>query len=260
MGNAKGAITGFQWFIAIVLGIVILFVLLYLFGNIKSGASQKIDEFKCAESIDIATRSNKFTDEVFAKCPAEYHKKIDNSLSNQKNVKKLISENIDWCWFNFKMGEKELFEHLDGNFCKVCDVFEFSKETPIADFGTYLVESEIPNTIKLKAGNKTHIEFLQRVKMDAGEITKFKEKPFDGVIDPKVSKRYAVVFVYSKDASALANHYLLRKAVENDYYLGFAYYGTALVAGKAIGADWDARVMLIPYNEEELGSLCEILE
>ena len=95
--------------------------------------------------------------------------------------------------------------------------------------------------------------------MEDSDLREFSNIPFDGVIDPKQTGKYAAVFVYGKDASVFATHYLLDLARQSNY-LKFFYSGTAMIAGRSIGSDWEAHVALIPYEEKDLSSVCNVLE
>ena len=94
--------------------------------------------------------------------------------------------------------------------------------------------------------------------MSLGVLTTYKQNP-SNVLDLDPSKKYATVFVYSKDSFFFAKHYQMKLAQEFPPPISWAYSLNAAFFGYSPGADWVSGILLIPFDENELKRKCEYL-
>ena len=188
-------------------------------------------------------------------CPREYIKLYNKNEKEVEKSKHKIAQSLAICKNQYSEGNQELFEHIDGTFCGICNVYEFENERQLANFDEYLLTNEV----SLPAVSKmSYAEYLVGVKMRAGILENYNKNPLNDVnIDP--SKKYASVFIYSKDSFFLAKHNLQRIANEFPQPIKIIVEINSFFFGYEPGANWVSGIILMPFNENDLKKNCEYL-
>jgi len=249
--NKKSEIELRTILLLVLCAVFLLWFSLWLYQQQDSQESFK-ENVECKLSVKASAQTN---DPNLIDCPREYIKISNNNEKEIENAKHKIAQSLAICKNQYSEGTDELFAHIDGNFCGICDIYEFEDDKYISNFDDYLMTHNVslPGVKKM-----FYAEYLSGVKMDLGIIKSFKSNPLKEVnLDPH--KKYVSVFIYSKDSFFFAKHNLQRIANEFPQPIKIVIEINSLFFGYSPGADWIAGTMLIPFDEEELKKKCEYL-
>lgn len=258
---------------------IVLFVLIKNTGTVNVNIAEKST---CKESvqqyaklripgIDLAS-----TDQI--KCPVQL-KTINPS--DDGRAKKLLADAMFDCFDQFGAGELELFETRRAStdhYCVVCSKITFTeidKNLEIKGFADHLSEEFVP-------GKKvTYFQYFKGDTVAKGEATTVTDmttgtKTPDALkstpLDIDTSIEHAVLFTYSKStgwwdkivAAEVAGTVgiVVGGAVAGFFTggVGWVVAGAALAGGTGVGfglakapsldSDWQAGVILLPYNKD----------
>lgn len=188
--------------VEVTLVVLILVALFFLLNHFWSFADdESIGVFQCsAETVQHSVSKKIFPDFLTSlNCPT---RKVVVDDSSEIAVKNHLATLMYNCWSQYGKGQKELFSG-DGVFCRVChDISLQDKALKITDFGSYLANSQSPES------GKTFVDALLPGGINAGEgISVFDKTKINTAvvnnwnsfsIDSAKQSRYATVFLYSK--------------------------------------------------------------
>ena len=248
----KKAEFGWEQILIVILIIVVLFLFVsYLYGQRDSQETFR-ENVECKLSVKASAETN---NPSLIDCPRDYIKIQNKNEKEIENAKHRIAQSLAICRNQYSEGTQELFKHIDGDFCGICDVFEFEDDRYIANFDDYLMT----HNVSLPAVPKIfYIEYLVSTKMNLGVLKAYKNNPLNEVnLNPQ--KKYASVFVYSKDSFFFAKHNLQRIANIFPQSVKIAIEMNSLFFGYNPGSNWISGILLIPFEENDLKKKCEIL-
>lgn len=253
--------------------LIITAVLLVLFAfqyQLFSSTDLFLGQKECKDSVRINAKARLLGYEFASKinCPTVYE---TASTANEEKVKQRIAYHLYNCWDEFGKGELELFPPSDATFCGICSVLEFEGKQKVTGLIEYLALHHVP----VQSGQATYLEFLQKTK----SVDKVQEKILQaGVADSvNTEKPLGFVFVYTKDAKTTKEEAGIIGSVVG-YGTGLAIIvlsggagipvvlGGAAIAGTAGGgvgywlgsdnsANWDARILAVPWDADALRNL-----
>ena len=198
------------------------------------------------------------------KCPTQ---SITISSEDEERAKSGAAKAMFDCFDQFGAGELELFDTRRGstdNYCVVCSKLTFTeKEKEIRGLAEYLTTTTVPGQ------KKTYYEFLKGGVASEAEVKTVESVTPVDVID--TSKPYAVMFAYGKttgwwdkmSAGAIAGTagLVVGGAVAGFFTggVGWVVAAAALTGGTSLGiavakapyleSDWQAGVLVMPYDE-----------
>ncbi len=248
----KKAEFGLEQIIIIVLLLVVLFGFSFWLYSQRDLQEAFKENVECKFSVKASVRTN---NPSLIDCPRDYIKIRNKDETQIENAKRRIAQSLAICKNQYLDGTRELFQHIDGDFCGICDVFEFKDDRHIANFDDYLMTH---NVSLPGVQNMRYAEYLTGAKMSSGILTAYKTNPLNEVnLNPQ--EKYSSVFVYSKDSFFFAKHNLQRIANEFPLPIKIAIDINSLFFGYNPGSDWISGTLLIPFDEDDLKKKCAIL-
>jgi len=178
--------------IVIVSAIVFLLIMKYIFGGVEDLTHKQ----KCKNAVAIfsATQWRQYQLRPYTiECPiVEKYLYGDPAKKRQADaMKRIIADLMADTWDVYGENKMNLFD-TSGIYCAVYSVIEFDqKGKQLAGFNAFLTERLIPSK------GITYMDYLTNEKVSASASVK--DTPID------MSKKYAVVLVYSRDQSAIAD-------------------------------------------------------
>ncbi len=228
-------------------------------------------------------------------CPTDFVT-IEKStpLSMRRDVADLMYE----CWNNYGQGKLRLFSASDRKFCAVCSVFQFEdKSTKLDRFVSFLMSERIP--ARLSDGTRpTYHEYISKVQTspDVVDATRQIDTQFlsgsqrytvlftfykqsywskvkgtlagaavGGTIGVATFAVAGVITYFTAGTGAVVAGVIVKAGITTAIVVGTsvgAAVGGVSADGEVFteGADWDARLIMVPYSVESLKSLgCEEL-
>ncbi len=256
---------------------LLLFTFLRDFGLTTQGLTE--DQI-CRQSAEANAdfRFEKLPNNIEVKCPTLFIK-VDSAEQNV--VFENLARSLASTWDEMLLGEKNIFDVQDQNFCVIRRVLEFKTANKYKGFFDYLVQNNPPSL------QQSYFRYLTNVDMNQNKetISSNTNLKNSDIID--TSTPYVAVFVMSKKANigkftatgigaatGVAGGTVLGTSI--GFFLsgagtpigivllggsavtaaGTALGGTAgYILGSESSADWDSAMMLIPYTTESLNSL-----
>ena len=280
----KRGIIPARMMVILLLMLVVIVVLIVFTQQIFTKGDIHTARAQCRQSIDqnanLRLAGYQFSSRIL--CPTEYHK----ASGSDEEMLGTVAQELYRCWNDWGAGEEELFKPEDSTFCVVCSVIEFDtrKEKLTGLMG-------VLNSRVIPRGGQTYQEFLTGVQVKEGvrtDLSNIEANELD-VID--TSKPLSIVFSYRKDAKLTKGEGLIwglsigavAGLVTGTVLLvvfppaGAGIIGATIaatatgvavtasttagaIAGGGIGyyfghdtsADWDARIIAVPFTQEDL--------
>jgi len=295
MKNKLGGSLGLQ--VIIVLIIAVGFALIYFMWlkDYRTFAEDLTDYTICKNSnFENAKTKLKIDNQVIAekkgnKCRTEYLTVPKGQDEDQEL--KFIARKLAGCWDQYLEGREDLFYTEDNTFCAICSVLYFDDdEKEITDLISYLMNNEVPT----KPG-KSYFQYISRIRLTDGQLQEVEDAQRDkklGTVDTGTPQ--SIIFVEGKDvnpgsltgysstvsgiagfaigATVTAVVAVAATVCTLSLVCAAGVTGAAIVVGTAGGGagyflgsddnpDLDSRVLLWPYNNEDLKQLkCTVLE
>lgn len=294
----KKANESMQGFIvtAIIIIAVLIFVLMF-YNRIFQITEETADVEVCRQSIlthGAVTQARIMTfDDI--KCPMT---NLTITSGDEEEIKEQIAIEMAESWYKFGEGEWEIFELERGTnkYCVVSTVIEFeglAKEKTINDLPLWLAEHDVPlryiTTSDEDFGPITPMTYTEYLTGYASSPDEIKEALEETPNNISTNHDYAVMFLYAKKgylqkipaagigagAGAAAGIAITLILIPDPItsVAGAAMLGAVLITGGAAAggaagyeagseryADWEAGVLLWPFNTESLKQLdCDLL-
>lgn len=291
--NKKG-ITPFNFLVMAIIILVMAMVLIFFQSDIIKFLTSTASDNLCKTSAYAQDFLKVSGEDIFETmeldCPTRIVK-----VDNEKDVLPVVAEELYTCWDNFGQGKLELFKPESGLYCVPCANIEFEGLNGYhPGLMKYLLVNKVPG------GKQTYFEFLNGVSFKDDTYKNidsvFQNVDQKSIY---LEKPLVVMFTYGKQANwdkkLLAFYGFLTSTVtssiggifavaEFGFLPGITVLGlgpvttTALVGavgittialttsyagywlGSDTSADWDAKVLIIPYTEEGMKKLnCQYL-
>ncbi len=221
-----------NWWVQLILAVVVIIVFLFLFKTIKEGADSSVTGKTCEQSIEANARGHirGLAVDSEIKCPASLEPIMAKA---EEEKKKEIAGKMSKCWAKFREGKAELFSE-NKIYCNICDVFEFEDKQAVKGFQSYLAETKMPGRDITYAdyfsGYKTAEAEKAIPKLTLEQASLAKTQELD------TSKRYSVIFVYAKgkDEIGKVTRHVSGQTSEGQAGL-IVGAGAGVVAGASVG-------------------------
>jgi len=263
--------------------VVILFIVL---GGVQKENSSLVKKQICKENVQqiirekhlFTVKGTNIVDQFgnpaeLDSCFTEY-KTIDSN--DDTVVKRTIADSMASCWDTYGRGKGEIFDTKDGNFCAICSSLEFTNKKEVKGLTEFLAKEKPSVT-----SDQIYLDFLTGSRVQSSTlIEKYENSDLKKLDTLNLEKPLAVVFTMAKNAYPTAlkgsEHGKLdiwSMAVDTTIAGVFATIvtggalcstgvgcffafgailgtgtGVSYFSGSDIGANWDARTVLVPYD------------
>ncbi len=264
--------------VAAILSIIVLILILAFIKTADEGTRDIIDKQTCRQSVEANAffRYDKLTMKTDINCPTKFIK----SSANKKNIVfETLALAMSDTWDEFLMGKQEIFDTSTQNYCVIRRVVQFDEPEQYEGFFDYLIMHDPPNVkmpyfsyltgfsfeegteslkrnIELKNNDRINTNvpyaavFVMAKKENIGKVLGAEYGAIAGASIGVITGGTLVYFSGGAGAVAAAGTAAKSTAVG-------AFHGTAtgFLLGSKYPANWDAAMLLIPYNEESLKTL-----
>jgi hypothetical protein len=277
MTRDKKAQTSYKAVVAVILVIFLIICGLVLSRSLIKETDAVGRRDICKKSIEfngvkLNGLADQFGNPVDLKCETEY---INFKEQDDEAIQKEVADQMVDCWDLYGRGQLELFDTKDNTYCVVCSRLSFTKKTEIPHFSVFL------NTNIAPYKQETYMEYFTGLKVDNFQQTVYENSDLSGYDNLSTKEPLAVMFVMGKDAypgglaggtqlvttptglavgsaaGVVVGAILVVAGVVACPVGCFLVAGAIAATGGGIGylvgsdrsADWDARVMLWPYDK-----------
>jgi hypothetical protein len=265
-------ITAEAWNV-VILTILVVVVMLYTQHNIAKGAEADADNNACKTSViqnSYARVPGLFGGDWSSgiNCPVQ---EITMSSSDETEIKEQAAEAMYTCWNNFGKGELNIFETEKGQkdvFCAICSEITYTGGAAgknVDGFMQYLIDNSPPGR------QDTYFKEFSGRLPTAAELEQFQAykepgAPYHDWSDTinTANKKYAVLFVYTKDTGIwdrwmqgalvfIGTYGLVTQATPlgtvSAMILAGVAGGYAIFKGHNLKSDWRGSVAFLPMVE-----------
>ncbi len=237
--------------------LVVLFILVLFIGNTANRISDESKSYGCKKSVEVAAGKMlgiSATSLDFAElinCPTKY---LTIDTADTGEASKKIADELRKCWWELGEGKLDIFQQQTATYCVVCSVIErWTGDKNVDGFIDWMNEHKVEGT------QRTYLEYLTGTSKDY--LSYSSSQGFTPMsIDTK--QKYALVYVQAKDAYEWSTETQRKKAAQMGISAtGVIKYSVAYLFGWDTSAKYDSRVVLVPYDQQNLKYVlgCEVL-
>jgi hypothetical protein len=265
----------------VLMTIVLIFFQSNLFNLIRATSTQNSCKVSVYTQATLKLSGHDMMETSKLDCPTNYV-----TVTKGKEAIPTIANEMYTCWDNFGRGQLELFQHEDDNYCVVCSVIDFKGlEGNHPGMFNYLAYQ------KPKGKSLTYLEFLNNVGFSETTTKAFDNYMKNQLVD--FTRPLGIIFVYGKETMMDKKQTGLIGALGGGAlggglaaysvgWTGLSVLGITLLSpltvvsgvaavgitagavaggygGYLLGSDqsatWDAKLLILPYNEESIKKL-----
>jgi hypothetical protein len=237
-------------------------------------------------AIKLEGLADKFGNPVDIRCSTDYE---NYGTQDDQEIKKIIADKMVECWDQYGQGKSELFDTKDNNYCVVCSRLSFDKKTELENFTSFLDHNIAPykkmTYLEYLSGvsvqnfdesgyENSKIENLDRVPIKEPMAVMFtmdknaNPGAWTGVEDTKLVSTGTGIAIgtgIGVGATIIGTVLITAGTVSCPFSVGagciVAIVGATIIGGGVAGgtigyiagasrtADWDAKVMVWPYDK-----------
>lgn len=264
----------------LVIALIILSTILAF--AIGKASNERAKRDTCTQSLKMSAiklqgLADEFGNPVDIKCYTEYE---NYKTDDEQEIKKIIADKMVECWDQYGKGELEIFDTKDANYCVVCSRLTFENEAEISGFTSFLNNNIAPMK------KMSYLEYLSGVSVRDYDTSGYEGSELNEFDNIPINESLAVMFTMGKNANPDAWKGIEQTNVvtaaegaalgtilgaviwfglvscPESAGIGCAVAGVATIIASATGvgvvgysagasrtADWDARVIVWPYDK-----------